>query len=212
VAAALYLVEVIGPHVLALTEEVTAASERAEALTASAGVADMDQFLAMIAEHRRHGEPLARVAGNAVSKRLTEGWDPADPLLHVNTGMLALRIGRRDISASLRPKVRPVIEQAVAELGLAEPWARRAPQVLRADDQRPVAWTEPLGSQQVYSLASLATTATLVIIAAVSGMRNSELMEIVVGSRLAPVQILGRRAALSPGQQGHQAAGVRRAA
>ncbi|GAA3123620.1 hypothetical protein [Nonomuraea salmonea] len=92
--------------------------------------------------------------------------------------------------------MRPELERAAAELGLVGQYARQAPLVPRADcqhatDPQLIAWTEPLGSMQAQSMASLVMTAAITVTAAISGMRASELMEIVPGSRREPVNIPG---------------------
>jgi hypothetical protein len=186
-AAALYVVEVIGPHAMALLNEVTTAGE----VTGYAGGVDAEALLEVIRRHYRDKEPLARATPHAVKMRLDRGWDPHDPLLHVNTDALARQIGCAEITHTGMALVRDAIVEAVADLGLEEPWGRQAGHVSRADGPELVPWTVPLSIKEVYSLSSLVVTAALVVTSAVTGMRSSELMEIVVGSRLPPAEIPG---------------------
>ncbi|WP_329091649.1 hypothetical protein [Streptosporangium sp. NBC_01469] len=58
--------------------------------------------------------------------------------MHLHTGVLAWQVGLREISRSLRPKIRPTLERAVAELGLEEYGAVR-----HCSFPGPTAWALP---------------------------------------------------------------------
>jgi hypothetical protein len=186
-AACLFIVEELGPHIVALHRRI---HERPDSTTRPARhrstgphptAADIARALH---EHRRDGEPLVELPEHQVQLRLHSGWDPGDPLLRVSFQALANRAGGRAFrSRYLQGSLRLLAEQTLAAVGLAMPWARGAATVLRADTQQPVAWTEPLHTRQVLHLAEVARHAGLTVIAALSGMRSSELGELLPGCR-----------------------------
>ncbi|MGW5155765.1 hypothetical protein ACWEPN_09815 [Nonomuraea wenchangensis] len=195
-AAALYLTEVIGPHVADLKTEVKDSIRRAEALPHWPALAEHDKIIAVLDGHRRRGEPLVRADHTMVARRLRRGWAPDDPLLHLQFGPLTWPIGYSAPTGPLIQRLRPELERAVAEVGLEEQFARKAPLVPHArhwpgSDPELITWTEPMSSLRARQMATVVMTAALVVTAAISGMRNSELREIVPGSRREPVDIPG---------------------
>ncbi|WP_326631735.1 hypothetical protein OIE67_44085 [Nonomuraea fuscirosea] len=71
-------------------------------------------------------------------------------------------------------------------------WPTHDVLVVRADDETLVPWTAPsMTAREINGLVALATTAAQVVTSAVTGMRSSELAEIVVGSRKNPVPAPG---------------------
>ncbi len=183
-AACLYLVDVIGPHLAELHEQVQARLPRT---TGGPGfhrrptIADMARALE---EHRTAGESLTEMVGNQVTTRLAGGWSPQDPLLRVSFQKLANRVGCREFRTSqLTPELRRATEETLTAVGLAKPWGRTVPSVPRADTQELVPWTEPLHTRDVMDVANAVRQAALTVTAALSGMRNSELAELLVGCR-----------------------------
>jgi len=77
----------------------------------------------------------------------------------------------------------------VAAVGLQAPWARAAAQVPRADGREQVPWTLPLHGEEVCAVAGVVATACILVVAAVSGMRTCELMELRVGCRQPPEEV-----------------------
>jgi len=80
---------------------------------------------------------------------------------------------------------------AAATAEPARPWGHDATMICRAGDQQQIAWTLPMQARETRSLATLAHFAAMVVTAAITGMRASERAEIVVGSRLDPVDTPG---------------------
>ena len=74
----------------------------------------------------------------------------------------------------------------MSAVGVQEMFARDGALVDRADGQGQVPWTPPLHRLQAVALVGVVRTAAAAVIAAVSGMRASELMELQVGCRLLP--------------------------
>jgi integrase len=80
--------------------------------------------------------------------------------------------------------LRPQIEAALAQVGVARPFGRDAGAVLRADGQDAVSWTIPLQRDEAEGLTGIVRTAAIIVVLAVSGMRSSEVMELRAGARL----------------------------
>src|SRR4029453_18320889 len=88
-------------------------------------------------------------------------------------------------------KLRPVLEGAVARVGVEYPWGRNAVLVPRADGAGDIPWTEPMDDQGGLILRRALRLACIIVVAAVSGMRASELLELAVGCRQQPRQVAG---------------------
>jgi hypothetical protein len=110
-----------------------------------------------------------------------------DPLAEVSGTAVAREAGLR--MTNLPPELRPVLLDAIERVGVEYPWGRNAQLVDRADGDGSVSWTEPLDDQQAFGLRRVLRTACIIVIAAVSGMRASELLELVVGCRKQPQQV-----------------------
>ncbi|GGN36056.1 integrase [Streptomyces kronopolitis] len=181
-AACLYIVDTLGPHLTVLLRQVESRPPRhGGARRPNPTFADLARALD---EHRSTGDPLVEMTDRRVNERLAAGWNPDDPLLRVNFLALAVRVGCREVrSHMLTPGFRELAEDTVAKVGLAKPWGREVAAVPRADTQELVPWITPLHTQKAQDLAGVARQAALTVIAAVSGMRNSELAELLVGCR-----------------------------
>ncbi|MGW6871325.1 site-specific integrase [Streptomyces xanthophaeus] len=193
-AAALHLVQVIGPHV---------APEWARHVEHRTG-RDMnvrtymtddarEALLAEVQRHVRDGDPLPRVSRSRITHRLTLGGDPADPLLAVNVDRLVQRsIQARTLSPHLQDDLRAALRDAVAVVGLEEEYGRNAAPVGRLDDPAAlVPWTAPIDWYDLKTVRATVQTACLLLTAAVSGMRPGELLELTGDSPLPPTETPG---------------------
>ncbi|MFF2518345.1 hypothetical protein [Streptomyces sp. NPDC058086] len=82
--------------------------------------------------------------------------------------------------------VRPLLEQAIAQVGIQPRWGRQAEPITRADGTGTVPWTLPLTQDGLARLLGHIRTACILTIAALSGMRTSELIELPLDCQLAP--------------------------
>ena len=180
-AAALYLAGTIGPRVLALGEQVR--RQRTPAGGHRASAADITEVLG---RHRHRGQPLEAAPPHLVQARIARGWDPEDPLLGVSLAALARQAGAGRITPGHLPALRPLITSTMHEVGVEKPWGRDAETVPRADGGEAIPWTLPLHERDVRDLTSFAGTACLLAVATITGMRESELMELRAGCRRPP--------------------------
>ncbi|MFG2172843.1 hypothetical protein ACGFMO_15980 [Streptomyces niveus] len=88
-------------------------------------------------------------------------------------------------------QIRPHLEHAVRVLGIQHAWGRNAAPVSGADGGQPRPWTLPVSYHEIRGLVTAVRTACLILTAAASGMRTSELLELRVGSRLSPRMVTG---------------------
>jgi len=72
---------------------------------------------------------------------------------------------------------------AIEAVGVEQPYGRNAAAVPRADGNGEVPWTLPVPVGQISVLTRSLKTACVIVIAAVSGMRASEISELAVGCR-----------------------------
>src|SRR6266702_3276016 len=180
-AAALYLAGTIGSRIVALGEQV-----RRQRTPASGHRASVEDIAEVLGRHRRHGQPLEAAPPHLAQARIARGWDPDDPLLGVSLAAMARQAGAGRITPSDLPALRPLITRAMREVGAEKPWGRDAETVPRADGGRAIPWTLPLHERDVRDLTSFAGTACLLIVATLTGMRESELMELRSGCRRPP--------------------------
>jgi integrase len=114
-----------------------------------------------------------------------------DPLLPVSVDALAREAGyRQSLMTEWLPRLRPALEDALRKVGTEEPWARGAAMVDRADGNGTVPWTVPLSAKHARDLHDYLRTAAILVTAAVSGMRKSELCELTAGCCLPPQEVL----------------------
>ncbi|MEH0513419.1 hypothetical protein QBC31_22355 [Streptomyces sp. B21-079] len=193
VAAALYIVETVGPLVAALAEQVR---DQGEQVTGSDNLTKWSaerkgRFLDGLDRYARERVPLPRVEGRYVKRRLKWGWRPDDPLLEVNiTRVMQETIGGTGLSTRLLEETRPHWEAALAVAGLEEEYGRDAELVSRADDPSMlVPWTLPVSRHHIRELQVVVLSACRVVVAALSGMRASELIEMTRDSPLPPTTL-----------------------
>ncbi|WP_219825370.1 hypothetical protein [Nonomuraea typhae] len=79
--------------------------------------------------------------------------------------------------------LRGPLQEAVALVGVGKQFAGDAAEVPAADGSGMLPWTLPLHRSQAVALIGFVRTAAIIVLAAVSGMRASELMELRVGCR-----------------------------
>lgn len=188
-AAALYLVSTLGPHAVELHRQLRAA-ERAAVLGAAGenrgGYGAAAVIAGVLADYVRTGEALPMLEEHDIRQRLADGWSPNDPLLAVATGVVATRAGYRQFLARWMPELRGPLQDAIKAVGVDKQFARDAPQVAAAADSGPLPWTAPLHQLQAVALVGIVRTAAITVLAAVSGMRASEMMELRIGCRRPP--------------------------
>ncbi|MFJ7997127.1 site-specific integrase [Streptomyces sp. NPDC096310] len=188
--AALYMVQVLAPHILALRDQVRDLQQPAPSPEPRVrGVAVLEEVVRRrIAEAR----PLDRLPQGRITLRLSKGtFAPEDPLLQVSLDSLAREAGRSEFNYRHLPALRPVLLRALDAVGVEQPWGRDAATVIRADEQGEIPWTAPIPEDQVRTLERQLRTACIIVTAAVSGMRISEIAELAVGCRLTEEPIPG---------------------
>ncbi|AVH20126.1 MULTISPECIES: site-specific integrase [Nocardia] len=183
-AAALYLVDIIGPHVATLTGHIQAERARIGRLPEPRNPG-LDRLLAAIEARVAQGRPFTRMPARVA--QIVKYTDAADPLWEISLRDVAVDAGIGHFRTDWLPALRPALERAVAAVGVEEPYARNAALVARADNTGEIPWTLPLSERHARSLVDVVRTACLLVIAAATGMRASELFELVVGCRL-PVE------------------------
>src|SRR6266568_248879 len=193
-AAALYAVTTLGSHAVKLAAELRdTATMRSRAPQRpgerAAGKNPLTHLPPVLGRHRRDHDPLPELTRSLVRKRLANGWDPGDPLLTVNLDGLAREAGYWGFDSRWLPGLRPQIEAALAQAGVAKPFQRDAGTVPRADGHDAVPWTIPLQRDEAEGMVGIVRTAAIIVILAVSGMRSSEVMELQAGSRQPPQEL-----------------------
>ncbi|MFF7941479.1 site-specific integrase [Nocardia gamkensis] len=180
-AAALHLVQVLGPHAVTLNQQISehdrghgTKARQLRPFTPSP-VADI---LTVLADYTSTGTPLPQQEDHIVDKRLAAGWSAEDPLLPVATGMLARQAGRGEFESRWMPQLRGPLTEAVAAVGVEKIFARDAVHAPTADGR-----SLPLHRLQAGTVVAAVRTAAIIVLAAASGMRSSELMELRVGCR-----------------------------
>jgi len=185
--AALHLVQILGPHVAELNEQIRQIDHvwatKAPGLRHSSP-AMVSDIKILLAEHRATGTPLPMLEEHDVNRRLTAGWDANNPLLPVSTGALARQAGYVQFWAKWMPALQQPLIDTLNIVGVEKIFARNAAAAPAADGAAMLAWTLPLHRSEAVALIGIVRTAAIVVLAAASGMRASELMELRVGCRL----------------------------
>jgi hypothetical protein len=193
-AAALYLTSAIGPHAVILNQQVREADQRwgrsAAGEFTKLSRAPVAEVARLLDRYQDDGTPLPMLPGYLVSERLAAGWTPDDPLLAVGLNTLARQAGISQFTLQWLDELREPIEEAVSTVGVQEMFARNGALVDSPDGQGQVLWSPPLHRLEAVALVGVVRTATAAVIAAVSGMRASELMELQAGCRLPPEEPL----------------------
>ena len=186
-AAALYAVTTLGPGAAELAAELRQAPTMRSRAPQQPGERAQQKdplicFPPVLARHCQDLDPLPELTPSLVRKRLSNGWDPGDPLLTVNLDGLAREAEFWGFTSRWLPRLRPQIEAALAIAGVARPFGRSA-RTVPAASGKPMPWTIPLQRDEADGLIGVVRTAAIIVILAVSGMRSSEVMELQVGAR-----------------------------
>ena len=185
-AAALFLMSSLGPHAVELARQIQEtdklSTRKAPGLRA-VHVAPVTEFTELLNEYRDTCTPLPMLAYHHVADRLANGWSADDPLLAVATGVLARQAGITQFEARWMRHLRGPLENAVASVGVKEVFARDTADITTADTSSVLPWTKPLHRMQAVALVGIVRTAAMIVLAAASGMRASELMELRIGCR-----------------------------
>lgn len=193
-AAALYLASAVGPHAIILNQQVKEADQQwgrsAPGEFARLFRTPAAEITRLLERYQHDRDPLPMLPAHWASERLAAGWRPDDPLLPVSLNTLARQAGIRQFRLQWLDELREPIEAAASQVGVQEMFARDGALIDRADGQGQVPWTPPLDRLQAVALVGVVRTATAAVIAAVSGMRACELMELQVGCRLPPEEPL----------------------
>jgi hypothetical protein len=186
-AAAIYLVSVIGPHTVDLARQVR---DMDRATRRGGRHADEPparrKIIEVLAEYERAGQPLPLMPDHHIRDRVAAGWPAEDPLTPLSLDALARQAGYWKFDPDWATRLRPAIEKTLAAVGAQKPFGRDAASVDSADGQHQLPWTLPLHRMQALALVGIVRTAAITVIAGVSGMRSSELMELKVGCRRPP--------------------------
>ncbi|WP_410585409.1 hypothetical protein [Amycolatopsis sp. lyj-108] len=184
-AAALYVVDALGPHVVALNRHMRAERARIRTLPEPRSPS-MGLVRAAIEQRVVDGRPFSRIPHQVEQIVRRTPAHPDDPLANLSLRDVAIDAGFGNFRTEWLTQLRPVLERAAALVGVEEPLGRDAAEVARADGRGDVAWTVPLSDRHARALTDVVRTACLLVIAAATGMRSSELFELTLGCRLPP--------------------------
>ncbi|GAA5103799.1 hypothetical protein GCM10025762_04840 [Haloechinothrix salitolerans] len=184
-AAAAYLAITCGPHAVELNRQMRDIDHRV--LHTAPQDAPTEAFSALLADHETADEPLPLLPDPYIRRRLETGqWSPDDPLTPIALNPLACQAGFTQFRSRWLPHLRQRLETTLGLVGAEKPFARNAALVDHARGDGVLPWTPPLHRLQATALVGIVRTATIILTAAVSGMRASELMELKVGCRRPP--------------------------
>jgi hypothetical protein len=186
-AAALHLIQVLGPHVVELNEQIRqtdrVSSLKAPGLRRHGSATAIDDIIEVLACYTSTGTPLPMLEDHDITRRLATGWSPDDPLLPVATGVIARRAGYTQFWARWRHQLHGQLLDTAAAVGVEKTFVRDAAEAPTADGAGMLPWTLPLHRSEAAGLVGIVRTAAIIVLAATSGMRSSELMELRVGCR-----------------------------
>ncbi len=192
-ADALYLVSVPGPHTVDLARQVREADRqwkaRRDRPARSPDGSPRMGIARVLAEYEQAHQPLPLLPDHNVQDRIDRGWSTDDPLTPLALDLLARQAGFAFFSPRWTSQLRRAIQQTLAVVGAEKAFGRAAVQIARADGNGTTAWTLPLHRQEALALIGVVRTACIIVLAAVSGMRSSELMELRVGCRRPPQEL-----------------------
>jgi hypothetical protein len=186
-ASALYVIETLGPHIVGLSQELRSDPANAP----QTGTAGPREIEAALDRQVAAGIPFYKLPTHHRTQRLrTGGFSPDDPLLEVSFTPFARQLGLRMVPvAQWLPPVRRAFEEAVAIVGIGEAYGRDAALIAPAQGNELIPWTMPVGEPEATSLVFNLRAACMLVTAAVTGMRMSEIVELVEGCRLSPQEI-----------------------
>ena len=188
-AAALHLVRVLGPHASGLAQQIRAADQEWSARAAClrpVTAAPLAEIRRVLGQYEQAGRPLPALRPQHIRDRVRAGWAPDDPLTPVALNVLVREAGASQFHSSWIPALRGPVEATLRAVGTGRPFGQAAACVLTAGDGDAVPWTRPLHREEAVRLIQVIRTAAILTLAAVTGMRASELMELQVGCRRPP--------------------------
>jgi integrase len=186
-AAATYLTTTLAAHAVDLAGRLreTEPAHRIRPQPVDADLASLGpvpRITTILNQYVQSGQPLPQLPDHLVRRRLARGWDPHDPLLTMNWDPIARQAGYWQMKRQWATRLRPAGEDAVAAAGTAKSWARDAVPVTKASGNGQAPWTTPLSRVEAQALIGIVRTAAITLLAAVSGMRAGELMELRIGA------------------------------
>ena len=181
-AAALYTATTIAPHLVTLPPQVQ--QRRLEDAQLSEAAPDPGLIKEALRRHARDGEPLEAVRDATARARLQPGMEPRRPAPERQPH----RAGPRGGSPQDPPgrSCRPPAADRAGRRGRRRRQALGPPRRARPRSpatREPAPWTLPLDERGIRDLTGYAHTACLLLTAALTGMRESELMELRHGCR-----------------------------
>ena len=188
-AAATYLVDVIGPHTIELARQVADADQKwsiRHGDHAPHRRLPITEFTHLLAGYEHRREPLPLLADHMIRRRIAHGWSPEDPLTPIALGSPGAT-GRfhavhDGMAAALARPNRGHARRCRRGKTLRS--QRRCSRTTNNSEQ--TAWTVPLDREQAVAVIGIVRTAAIALLAALSGMRSSELMELKVGCCCSP--------------------------
>jgi integrase len=180
----------LGPHAITLNQQIKEADQwsvrRAREVCRSPWRAPVAEFTQLLERYQNDQTPLPSLPDYVIQERIAAGWPADDPLLTVAVSPLARQAGFTQFNLNWFDEMRKPLEAAVAAVGI-QPWfTRDAVLIEHADGHGQIPWSLPLHRPQAVALVGIVRTAAATVIAAVSGMRASELMELQIGCRRPP--------------------------
>lgn len=183
-AAALYMVRTLAPGITSLQQETRDYLKIGPRTRDKYRDPDYGDIQAVLQRRIAGGRPLDRLPPSKSRERISRGrFGRDDPLAEVSLDSLAREAGRGCFQSAWLDRLRPAIVSAAEAVGVEEPYGRNAPLVTRADGNGETPWTLPVPEHQVSTLVRSLRTACIIVIAAVSGMRASEISELAAGCR-----------------------------
>lgn len=179
-ATCLYMVDVVGPHIADLLDNVQADTVAAKSLP-NVTMALVPAVRQAIEEMRANGEPLPAASYDQTTRRVSQ-WGTTSTS-RLSWSWLARKVGAAQFNSSARHALTPLLAEVSVEMGFEAPWARKAQTIARLDNGELVPWTAPAAEDELRIMAGYVITACLMLTCALSGMRTSELLEIEAGCR-----------------------------
>src|SRR5258706_7970815 len=110
-AAALYVVKILGPHVTSVAQQVR--HRRQEESGLPENKINIECLARVLRHHTDTDLPLEASRDVDVRTRLVQGWDQHDPLLHVSFGAMAREAGVNRLPADLLATAKPAIIETI---------------------------------------------------------------------------------------------------
>lgn len=167
-AAALYLVDMLGPRAVQLAHAIQDADQysarrlRGLRKVGAKSKVPAHEISRVLGEYTDTCTPLPMLEDWYVTRRLGDGWDPHDPLLHVATGTLARQAGLSQFATPWLTTLRRPLEDALAQVGVDKPFGQGASHIPAADGRNSLPWTRSLHRLEAVALVGIVRTAAIV--------------------------------------------------